>query len=140
MRLSIPLLLGFGLIAACFGPTQVCGCSPVPPASGIVFGIVEDAGGAPVVGALVGGTARQGACPGAGPSISAVYGSQVSDSAGRYRAYAQAGGNQAESTICVQFSARRTVAVNADSVLAQPVSMRVSRNSFDSVRVDFSFP
>jgi hypothetical protein len=106
----------------------------------VVYGTVTTPDSRPLQGALVGATGRSGRCPGAGQPAVYAYGAQVSDSIGRYRAFVAHSSNQAD-TVCVQLSARRSVAVSSDSVLASPLTV-VLRTfpPYDSVRVDLALP
>jgi len=51
MRLIVPAGASLALLLSCL-PTDICGCSPIPPAV-MVLTTVRDAAGGPVAGALI---------------------------------------------------------------------------------------
>ena len=139
MRSPVPAMLAIGLIAACSMPTSVCGCSPPPPASAVVYGTILTAADSVVRGAVLRAAISHGTCPGTGQPFVADFGTAPIDATGRYRFEVSWG--VPTDTTCVRVTARRLLAGATDSVVAAPVSlaMRFER-PLDSTRVDIRFP
>lgn len=77
----IPMTLA-AVGAACFLTTDSCGCSPLPPPSTTIYGIVRAPDGTPVGGAMVEGRYSDSDC---GAASQPLQGSTRSDEHGSYR-------------------------------------------------------
>ena len=139
MRLSLPILVGTAIAAACSTPTEVCGCSPPPPFAAVATGIVLDDVGSPIAGAVVSATAIQGACPGLGIARQAAFATPPTDSTGRYHQSVFWNGPDSD-IVCARFTARRSDTATGDSLVSPPMNVPLSRARTDTVRVDFTFP
>lgn len=125
------------VVASCVLPTGGCACSPPPPGTIAVFGMVTRAE-APVAGAEVRLTSRQPRCDNDEVPLGGV---ATTDEEGRY-AYVVHG---TADSVCLRVVARGPAAASGDSAVAYPVRLRLlagnpSSPPADSVELDLALP
>jgi hypothetical protein len=126
------------VVVACFSPTTVCGCSPAPAFTAVVFGTLTTADGAPAAGARLTVRGRRGNCAAGGTETFASQQVPTLDASGRFRMDAYFDYND---TICVSLVAHRNATGVGHSIVVRDRILHATfRVAQDSTRVDLAFP